>query len=57
MWDVMGEDPTPPSNLADVPDEFDEILLQALAKERENRHDHVIYLRDELQGLFETHES
>jgi len=36
-----------------VPDAVDEILLTALAKEKTDRYDDIVYLRDEFQDLFE----
>jgi hypothetical protein len=35
-----------------VPDELDEILLTALAKQKDDRYDNVAYLRDALQDLY-----
>jgi serine/threonine-protein kinase len=52
MHKVLHEQPTPPSELADVPEELDEILLTALAKQKPDRYDDIVYLRDELQDLF-----
>jgi hypothetical protein len=51
MRSVLDEEPTPPSKIADVPPELDEILLTALAKEKDDRYETVLYLRDELQQL------
>jgi len=53
MRAVMDDEPAPPSEIADVPETLDGILLQALAKERGDRYDSVIYLRDELQELYD----
>lgn len=53
MNKVMTSQVTPPSEIADVPQELDEVLLSALKKEKENRYEHVLYLRDELQTLYE----
>lgn len=52
MHKVLHEQPTPPSEIADVPDELDEILTTALAKEKSERYDNVAYLRDALQDLY-----
>lgn len=54
MQAVMNKQPTPPSEVADVPAELDGILLSALAKEKEDRYDDVLYLRDSLQELFDN---
>ena len=51
MNKVMNEEPTPPSEVADVPKELDEILLTAMATEKQDRYETVIYLRDALQEL------
>jgi predicted nucleic acid-binding Zn-ribbon protein len=51
MRKVLHEQPTPPSEIADVPEKLDEIFLTALAKEKDDRYDDILYLRDELQDL------
>jgi tRNA A-37 threonylcarbamoyl transferase component Bud32 len=51
MNKVMNEEPTPPSEVADVPEKLDEILLISMATEKEDRYESVLYLRDELKGL------
>jgi hypothetical protein len=45
------EQPAPPNEVADVPEALDEVLLRALATERADRYEHVLYLRDALQDL------
>jgi len=50
---VEAQQPTPPSEVADVPEALDDILLTALAKEKVDRYDNVAYLRDALQELFD----
>jgi outer membrane protein assembly factor BamB/serine/threonine protein kinase len=52
MYGVLNEQPTPPSELADVPESLDEILQRALATEKADRYESVLYLRDELEALF-----
>lgn len=52
--EVLTKNPTPPSEFADVPSELDEILLTALAKQKEKLYDHVLYLRDDLQTVYES---
>ncbi|WP_372479004.1 serine/threonine protein kinase [Halomicrobium sp. HM KBTZ05] len=51
MHKVLHEQPTPPSQLANVPAGLDEILHTALAKEKSDRYDDIVYLRDDLQDL------
>jgi serine/threonine protein kinase len=52
MHKVLHEQPMAPSEIASVPEELDEILLTALAKQKANRYDNVAYLRDALQDLY-----
>ena len=58
MFEVMkkieSEEPTPPSELADMPVELDDVLLQALAKNPAERYERVIYLRDDLRELLDS---
>ena len=59
---IQDESPTPPSNLVDVPekldndvpDKLDDILLNALAKQKGDRYEDIIYFRDDLEELFES---
>ena len=53
MRGVLNDAPTPPSDVADVPPELDDVLLTALAKEKAERYDGVLLFRDALQGLSE----
>jgi outer membrane protein assembly factor BamB len=48
---IQTETPAPPSRIADVPPALDEILLTALATEKADRYETVIYLRDGFQQL------
>jgi outer membrane protein assembly factor BamB len=48
---IQTETPAPPSRIADVPPALDEILLTALATEKGDRYETVIYLRDGFQQL------
>jgi hypothetical protein len=52
---VKSDRPTPPSEITDVPDTLDEIFLTALAKEKDNRYDDIVYLRDDLKELFDEY--
>jgi hypothetical protein len=53
MRAVMNDEPSPPSEIADVPEALDEVVLTALAKNRSERYDDILYLRDALQKLFD----
>lgn len=48
------EMPAPPSEIADVPPELDQIILKALAPEKTDRHKDAILLEQELEVLFES---
>ena len=52
MRAVMDEEPKPPSEIADVPEGLDEILMKALSKNKKDRYDNIVYLRDDLQSLY-----
>jgi len=51
MRQIETEQPTPPSDLATVPDGLDEVLLRALAKDRADRYEDIVYMRDDLETL------
>jgi len=51
---IRQEDPTPPSELMDIPAELNDIILTALSTEKSDRYEHVLYLRDDLQNLFDS---
>ena len=53
MEKIKDEQPTPPSEIADVPAGLDDIVLQALAKDKDDRYEDAVYLRDDLQALVE----
>jgi serine/threonine protein kinase len=53
MRAVMDDQPKPPSDIADVPEALDEVVLTALAKNRSERYDDILYLRDALQKLLD----
>jgi outer membrane protein assembly factor BamB len=53
MRAALTEEPTPPSEITDVPEALDDLLLTALARERDDRYDDVVYLRDGLVQLFD----
>jgi len=52
MNKIKSDRPTPPSEISDVPEGLDDILMRALAKEKADRYDDIVYLRDDLQQLF-----
>jgi hypothetical protein len=55
MFAVMGQikdqTPTPPSELVDVPPALNDVLLTAMAAEKEDRYEDVLLLRNALQNL------
>jgi hypothetical protein len=53
MEATLHDRPTPPSEIADIPGELDRILLTALATEKEDRYEDILYLRDDLQELYD----
>jgi outer membrane protein assembly factor BamB/PKD repeat protein len=53
MRAVIDDSPVPPSEIADTPEALDDILLRAMAKEKADRYESVLYLRDELQAMFD----
>jgi outer membrane protein assembly factor BamB/tRNA A-37 threonylcarbamoyl transferase component Bud32 len=53
MKQVETEQPTPPSEIANVPAGLDDVLLTALAKEKADRYETVVHLQDDLQDLFD----
>ena len=54
---IRNEQPTPPSEAADVPAELDDVLLPALAKEKSDRYEEIVYLRDSLRQLQQAAQS
>jgi serine/threonine protein kinase len=54
MNKIQNEEPAPPSEVADVPGALDEVLLRALATEKTDRYEHVLYLRDALEEMTES---
>jgi serine/threonine protein kinase len=54
MRAVMDDAPTPPSQITDVPKSLDNVLLTAMAKQKEDRYDDIVYLRDDLQDIFDN---
>lgn len=55
MNKIQSTTPAPPSERADLPEVIDDVLLTALATEREDRYDDVLYIRDALQDLWKEH--
>lgn len=53
----LSEEPPLASDVADVPESVDDVLMTALGREKTERHDDIIYLRDELNALFEQYHS
>ncbi|PSQ17544.1 hypothetical protein BRD00_07530 [Halobacteriales archaeon QS_8_69_26] len=56
MEAVVAEEPDPPTAVdTGLPPELDDVLLTALAKEKADRYEDVIYLRDRLSDLYDSH--
>ena len=51
MHEVLNEVPIAPSERVGLPDRLDEILLKALATDRQDRYESLVYLRDDLLSL------
>jgi len=51
---ILNAQPRPPSEIADVPPELDEVIMTALAKEKEDRYDSVVYLRDRIEEIYKN---
>lgn len=54
MRKVLTADVTPPSEIADLPPELDDILLKALEREKADRYETVVNLRNDLQDVRES---
>jgi tRNA A-37 threonylcarbamoyl transferase component Bud32 len=50
---VKNDRPAQPSEVADVPEELDDVLLTALAREKADRYESVVYLRDDLREIYD----
>ncbi len=55
MKHVLDDTPEPPSSVAAVPTQVDDIVLTALRKEKAERYDDILYLRDDLQAVYDGH--
>lgn len=51
MNQVVNNEIEPPSEVVDLPEALDDIILKAMAVEKDDRFEHVLYLRDDLQEL------
>ncbi len=52
MYDILESDPDPPTAIEpSLPDEIDEIVMRCLAKEKSERYETIVYLRDDLEEL------
>ncbi|PSQ15476.1 hypothetical protein BRD00_14390 [Halobacteriales archaeon QS_8_69_26] len=55
IYKILEADIPPPTERAPgLPAKLDEVLLRALAREKEDRYENIVYLRDELQELYEA---
>jgi len=55
MQGVLNEEPRPPDDFVDLPQTLNEIILTALSKEKSERYDSIVYLRDALQEVHDTY--
>lgn len=53
MRQSVRDEPRAPSDVADVPEGIDGILLTALATEKEDRYGDILYLRDAIEELYD----
>jgi outer membrane protein assembly factor BamB len=53
MNSVLHEEPTPPSEVADVPGELDGVLLTALSKNKGERYESVLLLQRAIRSLYD----
>jgi serine/threonine protein kinase len=53
MGDVLSTEPTPPSEVADVPPVVDDPILTALSKDKSDRQESILDLRRELEACLE----
>jgi HEAT repeat protein/tRNA A-37 threonylcarbamoyl transferase component Bud32 len=49
---IQNEEPKPPSEVSDVPNGLDRVLLKALSKNKQDRQESVLYLRDGIREAF-----
>jgi serine/threonine protein kinase len=54
MHQVLHEEPTPPSERVELPAAVDDLVLTAMATDRAERYDSVLYLRDDIQSVLES---
>jgi serine/threonine protein kinase len=50
---VLEAEPQPPSEFASLPPALDDVLLTALATEKADRYDDIVYFRDDLRDCYE----
>lgn len=53
---IQTEQPEPPSANTDIPDAIDNILLTALSTKKSERYEDVLYFRDDLMKIWDSHE-
>lgn len=58
LQEILGQtEPIPPSEAnPDVPASIDEPILKAISTHKQNRHDHMLYFRDQIRGVFEEYD-
>jgi outer membrane protein assembly factor BamB len=51
---ITAERPPPPSAAVDIPEQLDEIIMEAMSTDPGDRYEDVLYLRDDLRESFEA---
>ena len=54
MQSILSQDPTPTSDIVDLPAAVDEVVMPALEKEQAARYDSIVYLRDGIKNLLDS---
>ena len=52
MQSILTEDPKPPSSFAEINSSVDNFILKALERDKKDRYDSVVYIRDKLEEIW-----
>jgi len=52
MQSILTEDPKPPSSFTDIHSSVDNLILKALKRNKKDRYDSVVYIRDNLKEIW-----